>query len=117
MAEKDYAHAYFHPHHVVLYIHNSVIFIAGLWFLYLIIYSYMWPIGLPLGANFAGMVELVGSAPLFYFCMPLGPVAALLTDFVIITVQTTLFPDEVDKARVKEKGTSLVTFYNHHWQF
>ena len=102
MVEKDCIHAYFHHHHVVVY--NLVIFIAGLWFLYLIVYSYFWSIGLPIGANFAGMVELVGSAPLFYFCMLLAPVAALLTDVVFITVQTTLFPDETDRARAKEKG-------------
>ena len=79
-------------------------FFSGLWFLYLIVYSYFWPIGLPLAENFAGMIEIVGSAPLFYFCILLAPVAALLTDVVLITVQTTLYPDETDRARAKEKG-------------
>ena len=86
------------------FVTQSHFHISALWFLYLIVYSYFWPIGLPLGENFAGMVEIVGSAPLFYFCMLLAPIAALMTDVVFITVQTTLFPDETDRARAKEKG-------------
>ena len=36
----------------------------ALWFLFLVVYSYFWVMGLPLAANMAGIIELIGS--IFY---------------------------------------------------
>lgn len=49
-------------------IFGSVIF----WFLFLIVYSYFWPMGLGMAANMAGMIELIASTPFFWLSLLLG---------------------------------------------
>ena len=47
---------------------------------FLIVYSYFWPIGLPLAANMAGMIELIFTTPVFWLCLILVPFTTLIPD-------------------------------------
>lgn len=48
--------------------------------IFLIVYSYFWPMGLPLAANMAGMIELLFTTPVFWLCLILVPFTTLIPD-------------------------------------
>ena len=48
--------------------------------IFLIVYSYFWPMGLPLAANMAGMIELLFTTPVFWLCFILVPFTTLIPD-------------------------------------
>ena len=75
-----------------------------MWFLFFIIYSYFYAIGLPISADFTGLAEIVGSAPASYLLLLLVPITALTPDIVYKAVKTTVWPGIIDRARTKEQG-------------
>ncbi|KAL7049017.1 hypothetical protein ACKWTF_003569 [Chironomus riparius] len=58
----------------------------ALWFLFMLIYSNIWPI-IRVGAVFSGMHHMIFTTPAFWFGLFLIPVAALLLDVVIKVIQ------------------------------
>ena len=52
------------------------------WFLFLTCYSYVWPIGISLAPNMAGMIELIVDTPSFWLCILLVPIVALIPDIL-----------------------------------
>ena len=82
-----------------------------MWFLFFIIYSYFYAIGLPISADFTGLVVIVGSAPTFYLLILLVPIIALTPDIVYKAVKTTVWPDIIDRERAKEKGKTIFSTF------
>ena len=82
-------------------------FIAGVWFFFFIVYSYFYAMGLPISADFTGLLEIVGSAPAFYLLMLLVPITALTPDIVYKAVKTTVWPAIIDRFRAKEQGKTM----------
>ena len=82
-------------------------FISGAWFFFFIVYSYFDAVGLPISADFTGLVEIVGSSPAFYLLILLVPIVALTPDIVYKAVKTTVWPDIIDRARAKEQGKTI----------
>ena len=76
----------------------------ALWFLFLVVYSYFWVMGLPLAANMAGIIELIGISPMFWFCMLLVPFLALLPDICGKVGMLTIQPSQADLVKLAEKG-------------
>ncbi len=72
------------------------------WFCFLVVYSFAWPLGLPLAANMAGMVGLIVSTPLFWLGLLMVPFAALIPDLAYKSVRVTAFTTETDKIRIAE---------------
>ena len=83
-------------------------FISGVWFFFFIVYSYFYAMGLPISADFTGLLEIVGSAPAFYLLILLVPIVALTPDVVYKAVKTTIRPDIIDRARAKEQGKAIL---------
>ena len=77
---------------------GSVLF----WFAFLAIYSYVWPIGISLAPNMAGMIELITQTPMSWTCFLLVPFTALIPDIVLIVVGLSVFPSETDRVRMAE---------------
>ena len=71
--------------------------------------------GLPISADFTGLLEIVGSAPAFYLLILLVPIVALTPDVVYKAFKTTIRPDIIDRARFKEQGKA--TLYNFYLNF
>ena len=71
--------------------------------------------GLPISADFTGLLEIVGSAPAFYLLILLVPIVALTPDVVYKAVKTTIWPDIIDRARFKEQGKA--TLHNFYLNF
>ena len=82
--------------------HLSIWGSIALWFIFLAVYSYFWPLGLPLAANMAGMVELIAESPVFWFGLLLIPFTALLPDLVYKVIRTTVWMTETEKIRIAE---------------
>ncbi len=82
--------------------HMSIWGSIGLWFAFLVAYSYVWPMGLPVAANMAGMIELLYTTPVFWFCLLLVPLASLLLDIAYKSIKITVRPTETDKIRIAE---------------
>ena len=91
-------------------------FISGVWFFFFIVYSYFYAMGLPISADFTGLLEIVGSAPAFYLLILLVPIVALTPDVVYKAVKTTIRPDIIDRARAKEQGKAIFG-YNFYLNF
>ena len=82
--------------------HASIWGSMAAWFLFLVIYSYFWVIGLPLAANMAGMCELIYTTPLFWLGLLLIPFVTLIADILYKAVKVTVFTTETDKIRIAE---------------
>ena len=76
-------------------------FISGVWFFFFIAYSYFCAIGLPISADFTGLVEIVGSAPSSYLLILLVPITALIPDIVYKAIKTTVWPD-IEQGKAKD---------------
>ena len=85
-------------------IHLSIWGSIGLWFLFLIVYSYFWPISHSLAADMAGMIELIVTTPMFWLCMLLVPFVTLIPDITLNSIMITVCPNETDKVRLSEHG-------------
>ncbi|XP_040565458.1 phospholipid-transporting ATPase IB isoform X2 [Lepeophtheirus salmonis] len=88
-----------------------------IWFTFLVLYSFVWPLGIPLAANMAGMIELIFTSRIFWLSLILVPSVAILLDFIIkvaqgttgklATRQTKLAKE--DKERANESSSLLAT--------
>ena len=76
------------------------------WFLFLVVYSYLWVIGLPLAANMAGMIELISTTPMFWLSLLLVPLSALLPDIVGKVGYTGIKPSETELVNLGEKSNN-----------
>jgi len=84
------------PSHVSIW--GSIV----LWFLFLAVYSHMWP-GLQfVAANMVHMFQLMLSSPVFWFCLMMVPTITLMADVVYKAVKTTVFMNETEKIRIAE---------------
>jgi len=72
-----------------------------LWFLFLAVYSHMWPT-FPLASNMPGMFEMMMSSPVFWFCLIFVPTVTLLSDIIYRSIMSTVFRTETDKIRIAE---------------
>ncbi|VDK46448.1 unnamed protein product [Anisakis simplex] len=70
-----------------------------LWFIFLPIYSAMWPY-IPLGEEMCGMAYMMMSSPSFWLAFVLIPFTALLTDLAIKIVLRSIFPSARLLARI-----------------
>ena len=91
--------------------HLSIWGSIGLWFAFLVVYSYVWPLGLPLAPNMAGMCGLVYSAPLFWLGLLMVPFATLVPDIAYKAVRVTAYTTETDKIRIAEVMRKDVAAY------
>lgn len=67
-----------------------------LWFVFVIIYSRMWPT-IPIGADMASMDSIIFSSWLFWLGMAIIPLTALLIDVVVKLILRTCFKSLADK--------------------
>jgi hypothetical protein len=74
------------------------------WYIFFGVYSYVWVLGIKIGASMAGMIEIVFSSGLFLGSFLLMPVVALTPDLILKSTLMTLTPTLTDDARVKEKN-------------
>jgi phospholipid-transporting ATPase len=82
--------------------HLSIWGSIGLWFAFLIVYSYVWVVGIPLAPNMAGMIELLFSTPFFWLCLLLVPFTTLIPDIAYKALRVTVRTTETDKIRIAE---------------
>jgi len=90
--------------------HGSIWGSIALWFLFLTIYSYVWPT-LPIAANMTGMMYLLISSPVFWFTLLLVPVVTLLYDVCYKAYRTTVLTSETDRIRIAEIKKQEVSNY------
>ena len=83
--------------------HLSIWGSIALWFLFLIIYSSLWPSVRFIASNMSGLFTILVSSPVFWFCLLLVPVMVLLADFSVMYIRTVLFPAETHLKREEEK--------------
>ncbi|EJD75125.1 phospholipid-translocating P-type ATPase [Loa loa] len=62
-----------------------------LWFIFLPLYSMIWPI-LPIGEHMSGMVFIMLSSSSFWLAFIFIPITTLFTDFIIKTIRMTFAP-------------------------
>ena len=79
-----------------------------IWFLFLVLYSHLWPAQMFVASNMPYMFELMFSSPVFWFCLGLVPTVTLLADVVYKAVKTTVFMNETEKIRIAEVNISSV---------
>ncbi|KRG04763.1 probable phospholipid-transporting ATPase IA isoform X4 [Drosophila mojavensis] len=72
-----------------------------LWFLFVLIYSHIWP-SLSFASNFAGMDSQLLSTPVFWFALVLVPIASLLIDVICKLIHNTVFKTLTDAVREQE---------------
>jgi len=82
--------------------HLSIWGSIALWFVFLVIYSSLWP-SIKFASNMAGLFMLLFNSPVFWFCMFLIPVVVLLPDCTFTYLKLTRFPTESDIKRIQEK--------------
>ena len=83
-------------------IHLSIWGSIAFWFVFLTVYSYAWLVGNFLAPNMVGMIEMVVSTPMFWFCVILVPFTALIFDIAYKSISITVFTSETDKIRMAE---------------
>jgi len=91
--------------------HGSIWGSIALWFLFLLIYSHIWPSAKFVASNMAGMVEILLSSPVFWFLLLLVPVVTLLADVAFRAIKTTVFTTETDRIRIAEVMHREVAVY------
>jgi len=85
-----------------------IIFFQGIWgsiciwYLFFIIYSYVWVVGIKFAPGMAGMVEIVFSSLMFYLCIFLLPVIALAPDVTFKCLQAAFNPSVTDLHKLSE---------------
>jgi len=73
-----------------------------LWFLFLWVYSSLWPTFNFIASNMPGMSTMIFSSPVFWFCLIIVPVVTLLADLAFRITKTTVFTTETDRIRIAE---------------
>merc|ERR1719481_1581108 len=83
--------------------HLSIWGSIALWFIFLIVYSNLWPSLRFVASNMAGLFMLLFSSPVFWLCLVLVPITVLLIDCTVTYVKFRYFPSESDLIRRLEK--------------
>jgi len=91
--------------------HGSIWGSIALWFLFLVIYSHIWPTFKFMASNMAGMSEILLSSPVFWFSLILVPTITLLLDVSYRAIKTTVFTTETDRIRIAEVMNREVAVY------
>merc|ERR1711892_396393 len=91
--------------------HGSIWGSIALWFLFLLIYSHIWPSAKFVASNMAGMSEILLSSPVFWFSLLLVPTVTLLLDVSYRAIKTTVFTTETDRIRIAEVMNKEVAVY------
>jgi len=86
--------------------HLSIWGSIALWFIFLVVYSSLWPSLRFVASNMAGLFMLLFNSPVFWFLLLLVPVMVLLTDCTATYVKLSLFPSESDRKRKQEKQST-----------
>ena len=81
--------------------HASIWGSIVLWFLFLAVYSHIWP-AIPFASNMPGMFEMMMSSGVFWFCLIFVPTVTLLSDIIYRSIRSTVFRTETDKIRIAE---------------
>ena len=87
-------------------IHLSIWGSISLWFLFLAVYSYIWPAGNILAPNMVGMIVLLMQTPAFWLCILLVPITALIPDVSLMALNVTVFTSATDQIRLAEAAKS-----------
>jgi len=77
---------------------------TAFWFLFLVGYSYVWPLGIPVAPGMAGIIQLIGQTPMFWLSLLMVPITALLPDICAKVGSITVKPSETDLVKLAEKG-------------
>ena len=93
--------------------HLSIWGSIALWFIFLVVYSSLWPSLKFVASNMAGLFMLLFNSPVFWSCLLLVPVLVLLTDCTATYAKLSFFPSESDKKRKQEKKTKNLQFDSH----
>ncbi|CAG9857925.1 unnamed protein product [Phyllotreta striolata] len=72
-----------------------------LWFVFVVIYSYFWPV-IPFGAVFLGMFVLMFTSSIFWLGLFFVPTISLLPDFTFKIIHGTIFKSLTDVIRESE---------------
>jgi len=91
--------------------HGSIWGSIALWFIFLFVYSHIWPTFKFVASNMAGMSEILLSTPVFWFCLLLVPTITLLLDASYRALKTTVFTSETDRIRIAEVMNTEVAVY------
>jgi len=83
--------------------HLSIWGSIALWFIFLVVYSNLWPSLRFVASNMAGLFMLLFSSPVFWLCLVLVPITVLLVDCTVTYVKFRYFPSESDLIRRLEK--------------
>jgi len=81
--------------------HASIWGSIALWFLFLVVYSSLWPT-IPFASNMPGMFSIMMTSPVFWFCLIFVPLVTLLFDIIYRSVKSTVFRTETDRIRIAE---------------
>ncbi|XP_037914217.1 probable phospholipid-transporting ATPase IA isoform X4 [Hermetia illucens] len=81
--------------------HCSIWGSIALWFIFIAVYSNIWPT-LPFAAIFSGMDKILFSSPLFWLGLIIIPVATLLLDVLVKIVENTVFKSLTEAVRETE---------------
>ena len=73
-----------------------------LWFLFLCVYSNLWPTFTFVASNMPGMVNMIFSSLVFWLLMVLVPAVTLIADVAFKATKTTVFTTETDRIRIAE---------------
>uniref|UniRef100_A0AC34QJV5 Phospholipid-transporting ATPase n=1 Tax=Panagrolaimus sp. JU765 TaxID=591449 RepID=A0AC34QJV5_9BILA len=73
------------------------------WFVFMMIYSVTWP-WIPIGADMCGMAWIMMSSYTFWLGLLFVPITTLFSDYIIKSLQTSLFPTPRDLMIRKEKS-------------
>ncbi|TKR68028.1 hypothetical protein L596_024078 [Steinernema carpocapsae] len=82
-----------------------------LWFIFFALYSLIWPLAAPLGADMSGMARIMMSSGSFWLAFLLIPATTLITDVVLKGIRTTVAPSPRDLACISEKNAKRTNGY------
>ncbi|CAH0561274.1 unnamed protein product [Brassicogethes aeneus] len=74
-----------------------------MWFIFIIIYSFFWPL-LPVGAIMCGMIFMLFTTAVFWFGLFLIPIITLIPDIIFRVIKTTIFKTPTDYVREHERN-------------
>ena len=76
------------------------------WFLFLAVYSHLWPV-IPVASEISGVFDSVFASGIFWSCLPIVPTAALLLDVIIRVFKRTLdktLPEQIFDEEKRDHG-------------
>uniref|UniRef100_A0A183E9V6 PhoLip_ATPase_C domain-containing protein n=1 Tax=Gongylonema pulchrum TaxID=637853 RepID=A0A183E9V6_9BILA len=82
-----------------------------LWFIFVAVYSVIWPI-LPLGEHMSGMAYIMFTSPSFWFAFLLIPIITLFTDFTIKAIRVNFAPTPRELACLHERSKEKLSGKN-----